>query len=395
MTILNETLNFYRLYQHCMGTSEVPQVYHYWSCLSLVASVLEDRVYFELYRDEPVYPNLYVMLLGPSGVCKGLAIGAAKRLLDKADNVEINTYRGQLTAPGLVDVLGGRAERDKELNYINDAKLWLLMDELANDIGAGGPTMVRSFLKMMTELFTGHYVFNTGTRMHGYVTIDNACVNWLCGTQKAWLLDVLTRDMVHSGFTPRLFPVFSGYVNEAVKWPDYPPDRDQVYEHLKARLLMLRCISGGFKITPQADAVYSKWYEERVPPDDDMLRPFWQRQREFMFKLAMILSVMDAGPLVINSNHVCRALGLISQATRWHQQLIEVASVTRETVDINEVTELLMKKKVITRSALLKGVHRRGYNAYRLEKVMKDLLQSEQVTQSVGAKGAVVYNWVG
>ena len=394
LTILNETLNFYKLYQHCMGRSEVPPIFHYWCCVSMIAAILEDRVYFDFYKDRPIFPNLFIMLLGPSGGCKGLAISEAVDLVDRTSSVVVNKYRGSITAPRLVDKLGGRIEKkDDQSCVIDDAKLWLVMDELANDVGAGGPIMVRGFLTMMTELYTGHYVFETGTRMHGDVTVDNACVNWLPGTTKAWLKKVLTKDMVDSGFTPRVLPVVSDYAPERIRWPEYPDDRDLVYDHLKARLFALRCLKGRFDITSKADAVYSKWYLGRTEPDEIML-PFWHRQRVLMFKLAMIFSAMDAGPLVINSNHVSRAIYWVKQANVWHEELVESASSTVESDDVKIVRAEVQKAGELTRSELLRKLYRQKILKDRLNRAMGDLLQREEVVQGWQGK-AITYKWKG
>lgn len=101
---LCETCNFFELYRHICGESEVPAIYHFWSAVSLIAATVEDRVWYQKFKHEALFPNLYVMLVGPSGLGKGMAISHLVRLADCG--ITINKFRGRVTAAHLIDHLG-------------------------------------------------------------------------------------------------------------------------------------------------------------------------------------------------------------------------------------------------------------------------------------------------
>lgn len=403
MTILNRTLNFYDLYLHCMGKSEVPHLYHYWSCVSLLSAVLEDRVWYEFYKDDPLYPNLYVMLIGESANCKGLAVGSAYRLAQAA-GLNTHTHRGPVTAPFLLDKLAGKVPGTNVCGDHfegNSATMWLVMDELAHDVDAGSTAMTQRFLKMMTELYTGHYPMDTGTRTSGIANVNNPCVTWLSGTTESWLKKVLTRDMVDSGFTPRVLPVVAPFEDNREPWVEYPADRDLVYDHLKSRLYTLKCITGGFVLSEAAEREYETWYRgkhdkfPRETPDDPIVRAFWRRERALMFKLAMISAVMDPGPLVITSYHIRKALHHTRYAMTWHNMLVDSASATPDTEDIDVVREVIVRWKELEHVKLLNLVKRK-MNTFRCKRAMGDLIQCGDVEQLiVGPRGKIAYKWIG
>ncbi len=107
MSKLDETLNFIKLYVHAQGRSEVPQKFHIWSCISLLAASVADRVYVRWLRSQPISPNLYVFLVAPSGIGKDVATNCVAELITWQEEVEkrVNYYRGKLTPPRLHDLL--------------------------------------------------------------------------------------------------------------------------------------------------------------------------------------------------------------------------------------------------------------------------------------------------
>src|SRR3990167_288066 len=132
MSILNETHNIVRLYMHHVGKSEVPDVYHLWSCLSLIAACVADRVWFRKFADTRIFPNLYVMLIGAPGGGKGTAINTVtKFVVEKPVAAKVQPYVGNITKQALIDELSTRQRKNLPRN------LWLLSPELGDDVPPG------------------------------------------------------------------------------------------------------------------------------------------------------------------------------------------------------------------------------------------------------------------
>jgi hypothetical protein len=111
-SIGNPTPSFIEWYLYSAGLSWVPAEFHLWCALSVIAACVADRVWFEKFRGERLTPNLYVMLIGPSGVGKNQAIRKAQKLVERAPNRErVGLYRGKISAQSLLSYLGGGTQK--------------------------------------------------------------------------------------------------------------------------------------------------------------------------------------------------------------------------------------------------------------------------------------------
>lgn len=399
MGILNETQNFFRLYRHICGKSEVPDIYHFWAAVSLISATVEDRVWFQKFKHEVLYANLFVMLVGPSGLGKGMAIGHLAYLADSA--VQINKYRGKVTAAHLVDHLGKIHEDEWGLKTISNPRLWIMMDELQNDLGTN-VKLIEEFFYLMTELYTAsNYEINTGTRTHGRVNIVKPIINWLAGTNEADLREILTQRLLRSGFTARTCFIFGDYkFDNRVPRVKYPGDYEEVFRYLCARLQWIQGARGPFTITEDAEAQLDKWYMTRANPNDELLYSAWKRQHDLVLKFAMILSLSDRFDLLIEHIHIIKAKEMVRKVYEFSEQLIAVGSETIETRFCNEVARYVKGKQWVGHGEAAKYFRvRRGVTADVFKRAVR-LLQQEglihigEVRKGKG-KGALVYVWVG
>jgi hypothetical protein len=394
-SILQKTGNFFRLYHHICGETEIPAIYHFWSCVGLISAVLEDRCWCEIYKDVPLKPNLYICLIGPGSLGKGMAISQALDLLDRS--VQTNYYRGKITYAHLIDCLGKKTHDDWGREVIANPRTWLVMDELKNGVG-GNKALAEEFIALMTELYTAtNYKMQTGTRKHGEVTLIKPNVNWLFGSTEVWLRQVLTKDIFESGFVARACFIFAKYdLQKRVSRPKYPGDYVQVYEHLKTRLWMMQGYQGRFLMTPTAEAEMDKWYETRAVPEDEVLYSAWMRQREMLLRFAMILCVADGGQMIIRHGHLVQASRMVKQIENFTGRLIESASESFDSKPINDVGKYIKSKKVVMHSELLRYMRaKRGYKAQRVREALDSLEQEGFVVAGqFGPRGGMGYSWV-
>ena len=67
--------------------SEPPKQYHVWSAISCIASCLQRKVWLNWGQFETIYPNFYVILVGPPAGRKGTAMKIAKDLVSNLDDI--------------------------------------------------------------------------------------------------------------------------------------------------------------------------------------------------------------------------------------------------------------------------------------------------------------------
>ena len=393
--------NFIELYQYLCGKTEIPQGYNGWAALSLLAALAEKRVWFEKFRGSKLYPNIYTLLIGPSGIGKGGAIGHALRIL-KAANLDppINLYRGSTTHAHLEDVLGKpkrqtiedeEGEEREELVYPS-AHLWLIMDELANNLG--DIKLAERFIKMMTELFTGDYDMSGGTRTHGARKIESPSVNWFAGTTVDWLFDVLSRKEVFSGATARMFVCFREYQDVRFAEPESPPDYDEVLKHLIGKIRLLSVMEGPFRFTNKAQKIKNNWYMSRPRPAEDELLAAWKRGDDLVIKLCMIFSMADSDDLIIRPHHFMKARSTFDNAFKDLDLLMDLACGTKEKEEVKLVEQIIKTEGKLNRTKLSKKVYKRGILSPKLDMIVKDIEARGKIKITTTKTGASIYEYI-
>lgn len=394
MSILEKTINIYDLYKHICGKSEVPDIYNLWACTAGIAAALSDHCWFELIPGIPLKPNLFVGFVGPGSIGKGVAMSKIASLVQSS--VDIPVYRGKLTSSFLVDKLGKPYTDELGNKHLANPQLWCLMDELKNDVGSN-KVMCEEFISLMTEIYTGsHYPIQTGTRMHGEITIDKSCLNWLFGSTETWLRQVLSKDIFESGFIARCCFINAEYdFSKRIFRPQIPDDYDEIYNHLQKRFHSInQHYTGPFDLGPGVEKLLNHWYDNRKEPTDKMLYNIWYRQRELVLRFAMIQCVADGGPMLIKKVHVKKALMMADQRMGFADHLLTAASESFESKVTNDVAALISSKLVIKHSDLLKFLNsRRGYTKQRVRPALEDLYERDLIKKQRSATGGMVYVW--
>src|SRR5205085_1370049 len=150
--------------------------------------------------------------------------------------------------------------------------------ELKMSVGTGG--LADDFITKMTEWYKGRLEIRDGTRTSGEKVLRSLCINWLAGTTREWLIDSLGQNNIEGGFLGRCVTVEAKYNDLRFRRPLYPPDYDEVMEHLKARFRALQYLGGTFVLTPEAESVEEAWYMKRPRPADESLIPTWKREHD-------------------------------------------------------------------------------------------------------------------
>ncbi len=392
MTILNHARALTTLYVHMCGQSEVPKHFHFWALLSLIAALVEDRVWYEKHRGMKLAPNLYIFLYGPPAVGKGVAITSVYKLYQECQGTG-RVWHGSITREGLIDVMGGRENEDAHEIVLASPKLWLVSDELGDDIGRGA--IADSFIKFMTKLYTSTgTTLDTGTRKYGRVSLIDPLPNWLAGTTCEWMVESLDKNVTAAGFPSRVAFV-EGVYNPKTRYPRplYPPDYAEVRQHIITRLWMLNRVSGEFKMTDEALRREAQWYTNRPFPEDSDLVPSWKREQDFILKLSMLLVLAEGGfPLIIDERHLAAAMKLSQSVQRNVPNVVAQAAETPELTTARRVQDALMdyKEKLsktsegwVAHSTIYERLKKKGVSQRQLRNELERLCSMKEVERKI------------
>jgi hypothetical protein len=386
---------FFADYLKATGTTPIPERFHRWAAISLVAAVLEDRVWVPHHLGTLV-PNLYVLLIGPSGCGKGTAIENALAHWGRLYGEPGRLIKGGLTKQNLLDKLGGRATRivggqSQVASVAANPHPWIVAPELYNALGSGGP-VAEAFIANLTDLYTSSVMPTTeGTRQWGTVTIAGHCINWLAGSTPQWLRRSLSQDAILSGFFGRVVTIEG---TAATTWEEssYPPNLSGLIQACQTRLEKIATISGACTVTADAQAVRTQWLKNREVPDDEFLKPAYQRDDDLLMKLAIILSVGESDELVIDRQHIAKARTLVAEARTALPMLVNLAHTTSQSDGLGWTMAILKRSGAVTEKRLLSVLSNRGITADMLRKYITTLEVADRITVKSGARGKV-YTW--
>jgi hypothetical protein len=380
--------NFITEYLHHVGTNEVPHDFHRWGALTLLASAASDHVWLPKGASK-VRPNLYVFLIGPSGVGKGEAISTALRLIEGFNAIKV--IHGRLTAAALIDMLATRGTLPSAYN-----RLLLATPELAMAVGRG--TQADDFIKLLTELYSGseHTPITERTRMSGRHIIKGHCVTWVAGTTKEWLRDCVTREAVEGGFFARVACVQTDYnLDRRVTNPTLPDDYAEAVARLRRHLEDVQLQRGPLTYTHQALALHDEWYLTRPVPTDESLIPAWKREDDFVRKLSMLFALADGPSMTIEVRHVVQAQRTTGAIMAKLPLVIEYIGADLESDGMRRARGLIRLAGAITHIALARQLARSGVTHDRLRIYVETMLDAGWIHRDRAPRGGWVYRWAG
>ena len=397
-----DTRNILQLVLAMAGETEVPRDFYLWSAMSLIAACLKNHVWFEHMTYKPIRPNLYVMLVGPSGDGKGHAMGLVTKIAREASigdvGMNFDLFSGRLTGAGIYDQISSEHQEGEEPE---SKALWLHSDELAASVRTG--EMARDILKILTDLWEAHGNIRLEyTRGGGLRTARDPTLNWLAGTTSNWLNEVVDFADINSGFFARTIVVKA----ERTGNPIYEPDTSQyhsLFPLVKQKLEIIWQYQGPMVVSPDAKVIERQWYEEAsaTPPTLTCLYPTWKRRLDIVHKFAMILQCAHAkteGWQVIEPDASALAIQMYTDLLRQHGEIIEGLVMGKSDRKMERVIAVLKKHgrkpKEILNSHLQRLCSPYGIRKEHLTSILDTLRDESSIRKSQDGNG-VYYQWIG
>ncbi|MFA5234427.1 MAG: hypothetical protein WC390_08525 [Sulfurimonas sp.] len=410
----------YFLHAHAYSPGQTPKSFYLWSIVNAIAAIVTNKYYFCKFPGKPMIPNIYTFLVAPSGVGKGTAIFAASDyLMPYKPFIRMFTGRAThsafmkfLTAPqGPVLAEDGTIIHPNENgNGVASTPGFLVTEELGWCLGKGD--RAAEFIRLMTAIYAqSGREFEEMTQQYGYHTMHNACINWIAGSTKEWLLDSIGVSNLLSGFASRIIWIMEeDDPKKMTAWPVMPPNFREIQEYIAYRMSVLYHSQGcELVLAPAArfaiDRWFAGWKERNELERDKGLKPLYARGHDLALKLATLLRVADMD-MTDKDRHVIRQEEM-EQAILWvedlmmnhYKKLLDIAykSGDKEVGDTDEVAAIIKSFRAgeCTRSALTKRAHNHGMNARIVEIGLKSLMEQKKVEMLPGPGGrGGIFHWL-
>ena len=395
---LEDWLNGYLEYT---TSSEPPTSYHVWCGLAVIAGALQRRVYLQQGLERTIYPNLYVILVGPSGrTRKGVALGIAKDLLAKVSTVSIapESSSGR-EALILAMKRASSTFTDPTAGVIKyHCALSAFSEELSVFLGQGDI----KFLANLTDWYDSKDDWAYETIGRGRDAIQGVCFNMVGGTAPEWIQSMLPREAIGGGYTARVIFIVEEWKKKIS--PDHTlTDRElNLFDALERDLNRINLLSGAFTFEPVAKKAYIDWYvseDKRMrdgytPVTDNRFAAYCERRTTHIRKVMMLLSASRGDSLVVEHQDFERALQLMLDAEAKMHKTFGGLGSARNSDSTEKVMDYIKLLGITTRRALLARFYR-DVDSETLHRMEQTLVEMGAISVKLLPKdGDKVYTWL-
>lgn len=307
MEIKNEFLKTYLEYTE---NTESPKIFHIWAALSGVGACLGRRVFYPFAVGD-IFPNMYVLLVGPPATRKSTAINIMKELVKNNTGVRFAPKDTAGQRQGLITAIHSDTEQDDLVLQnlaVNDSvslnafemngerqsfletqidlrdrhTLYVTAGEFASFIGNNNENM----LTFLIEMFDGtDYDYQLKTSK---LIIEKPLFNLIGGTTPTSLASTLPEAAIGQGFMSRIILVFASKKQKSVEEPILDKKAgDTIGEVFK---MLHENWDGAIGITKTARDAISSFYDKEIELSDPRFVHYIERRSTHLKKLATILA---------------------------------------------------------------------------------------------------------
>jgi hypothetical protein len=373
--------------------TEPSKLYREWVAASTVAAALERKCKLE-WGHYTFYPNMYVILVGPSGARKGTAMKPARRIMSE---IGIKTISESITKEALA-------------NRINDAEQLANPNEEQEGLQSGTfHSSVTIYNEEISVLFkendfdlimwlTDWYdcpeePWTYETKTQGTTEIVNPWVNMIGAMTPDLVKKSLPGIAIGGGFTARTIFVFSPGREKVVPLPFTSEDEEQTREKLIHDLEHIHSLKGKFTYSREFIDLYQDWYIETVedPPfNDPKLDGYLNRRQPHLLRLCMIMSASQRSDMKLNSEVFERAKDMLERTEKMMPRVFSGVGEGENTQIMSEVIAYLSDKEEITKKEILERFYKEVDNERHLETILGTMSAMDLIKRKKTANGTIV-----
>lgn len=343
--------NFLGDYLFYASGNEAHPNYHLWSGLAALSSIVSRRVWVpQGYFN--VYPNLYIVLLGPPGNKKTTAMNIAKGVVREMKAIPFSAECQ--TKESLVKELKEytRSFKLKEVDGVERSEFYtpisIFVTELSQFLGPNSGHMI-DFLVTVYDA----KVYDLNTKNKGGAVIEGPYVTILACTTPEWVTTYLKTDIITGGFTRRTIFVLEFEDGDPIPFPVITNEQAEAYKRVISYGQELMKTSGPFVWDPDAEQFYSHWYRTREIPKDPTTRGYFKTKPGQLLKIAMLLSLSKSPDLVMRKDSLEAGLALLDKMEVNLPKVFqgmgrnELNSVASKILELLESTGPIPEKKLV------------------------------------------------
>lgn len=305
-----------------------PSLWRKWAGIFILSSSMERRMYCKTSIG-PLYPNLYVVFVGPPGLGKTLMTSQVNYFLRSlTDEAEKNTFHiasSSITHASIVDEL--RAAERRFVTPTMEIISYNCLTIAANELSVLLPEYNATMMGKLTDIYDGHAYSESRRTSDLKFAIPAPQINLLAATTPSFLVDALPEGAWDQGFLSRTMLVFSAESLTRDLFTEIPMI-DKLGEDLQHDLRHIFQLFGKITFTEEAVAALEAWNRSgRLPlPDHPKLIHYNTRRAAHLLKLCMVACVAEGDGLSVTLDHYHTALDWLIELEAFMPEIFKAMS---------------------------------------------------------------------
>lgn len=324
--------------------NEAPEEFHLWVALTILGTTLRRKVFIDNFFFR-IYPNLFTVLVAPPGVCKKTtAANIGANILRDATDVRI--FSEKITPEALAKSLSKTelvTEEGKSPRIEAKSQGLLFAPELT--VFLGREQYNESLVLLLTRIYDCPDKTEFESIKHSTIPLRNVFVSLLgCTTPSELQLAIpssagggglLSRmTMIYKASTPRCYPV---------PVMDDPLRRELLVSQLRE---INEKEEGQFLISDKAMKWWEEYYREhksRMEKGAGLMESYAEREPQNVLRLAMILSVSEGLPKLLDIDVLDRAYKIMTIATNSSKAMTRAVGINERGQLQHDIVEYIRK----------------------------------------------------
>ncbi len=360
---------------------ETPESWLFWSLMCCISAVAANAYTLRTLKGNLLYyPNIYVILMGESGLGKGFPVNLAKRLVIAADNTRVIAGRSSIQAI-IKELATTKSVQGKAV--ITDSRGFIVNGELSTAIIQDPDS-----LTILTDLYDRNYNTNWTNLLKGdgAEKLKEPYITCLFGSSPAHFYDSIPQPNIEGGYIGRNLVIYEEKRSKDVDLLDSEEesvDEDKFTNYIIPKYVphLIKIGTNKVRLIPAESAkiIFNTWRKEwrGTQSKYNDRTGFVNRVPDHVLKVAMCLclSRYDNTGILIDDDileSIQRVSGLIyaSEKAASGGGLDPLAQQTKKVV---EFMVAALENQLMRKELLIRGYG--DYDTVTLDKIIDTLME--------------------
>jgi hypothetical protein len=341
-------------FQKAFENTESPEKYVYWTGVATIGAALQRNVKFDEVTFR-LYPNFYVILIGPPAVKKTTAINFGVDRLRKVEGINVgpSTVTWQYLVDKLKDIQTASPEEMARTGEATKESCPIVLP--AGELGTLIDFDDRASIDFFTNAWDSPDVYDKGTRIMGDQLLNGPCPTIIAGTTPQWIKDNIKGATRGGGFISRCIMPYANKPRKTITYPSrhVKADHSEQLSFLEHDLACISTLKGNYTLSPEAIELGEKWHTKTTAENYDPKhvgddKDNWANRRySHVHKLAMIIAASKRDALTIEKGDLQESIDRIEEIHKDFNNVFALLDQRRETKGTREIEAYLAAKGTV------------------------------------------------